>query len=635
MLAWFRPGPAGAEPLMRYGLGTLECAAYSPNPDVPVVATAGGIGVVLWDSNTGKQLRILSAPGHYVLSVAFSLDGSQVLTGSEDQTAKLWDAATGAEIRTFSGHTRRVLSVAFSPDGSRILTGSSDNTAKLWDAATGAEIRTFSGHIGRVRSVAFSPDGSKVLTGSGDATAKLWDVATGAEIRTFSGHSGLVQSVAFSPDGSQILTGSRDKTAKLWDAATEEEIRTFSGHADAVNSVVFSPDGSQVLTGSWDQTAKLWDAATGAEIRTFSGHTGRLRSVAFSPNGSEILTGSDDQTATLWDAATGAEIRTFSGHTGSVYSVAFSPDGSEILTGSGDCTAKLWNVATGAEIRTFYGHTRPVRSAAFSVNGSRALTGGADGLASLWYTGSDSILLLIRSFYNGILGRDPGPVEQLGWLAHFEHVSEFDIDVRLIPREMARLFFLSEEYALRNRSNQDFLMDCYRVFLNRDPNQNELDNWLSGVWSRSQAVTVFSESEEFANRIVAMFPGLEGNATRNFVTSMYVGLLDRLADQSGLEYASGLFDAAFASGGIEAVRAQAKQMAREVIVSVEFLSKNPSTEVYVTRFYRAFLGRFPSDSEVAYWSGELAAGRQTTDSVIDLFGDAPEFTVRLNQYFGQ
>jgi hypothetical protein len=125
-----------------------------------------------------------------------------------------------------------------------------------------------------------------------------------------------------------------------------------------------------------------------------------------------------------------------------------------------------------------------------------------------------------------------------------------------------------------------------------------------------------------------------GGAARNFVTFMYIGLLDRLVDQNGLEYASGLFDAAFASGGIEAVRAQAKQMAREVIVSAEFLGKQPTTADYVVRFYRSFLGRFPNDTEIAYWTGELDAGRQTTDGVIDLFADSTEFTARLQAYFG-
>ena len=242
---------------------------------------------------------------------------------------------------------------------------------------------------------------------------------------------------------------------------------------------------------------------------------------------------------------------------------------------------------------------------------------------------------LIRSFYNLVLGREPEAGAVDAWhIGYFQYAVNFNIDVRFIPREMARLFFLSQEYANRSRTNAEFITDCYRVFLNRDPSQTELDNWLGGVWNRSQVMTVFSESEEFANRIQAMYPGLEGTPARNLVTFMYIGLLDRLVDQSGLEYASGLFDAAFAGGGVEAVRAQAKQMAREVIVSPEFLGRQPATADYVVRFYRAFLGRFPNDSEIAYWTGELDSGRRTTDNLIDLFADSAEFTARLGEYFG-
>jgi hypothetical protein len=86
--------------------------------------------------------------------------------------------------------------------------------------------------------------------------------------------------------------------------------------------------------------------------------------------------------------------------------------------------------------------------------------------------------------------------------------------------------------------------------------------------------------------------------------------------------------------GIEAVRAQAKQMAREVIVSPEFLGKQPTTGDYVVRFYRAFLGRFPNDAEIAYWSGELDSGRQDADGLINLFAGSVEFTARLEGFFG-
>jgi len=230
-----------------------------------------------------------------VLAVLFSC----LLAASPASNAE--DVVT-EPIRTFTGHTNYVMSVAFSPDGTNVLTGSLDYTARLWNAATGAQIRTFSGHTYPLSSVAFSPDGTKVLTGSADDTARLWNAATGAHIRTFTGHTNYVWAVAFSPDGTKVLTGSYDKTARLWNAATGAHIRTFSGHTQYVWSVAFSPDGTNVLTGSYDKTARLWDAATGAHIRTFAGHAGGVWSVAFSPDGTKVLTGSYDNTARLWAA---------------------------------------------------------------------------------------------------------------------------------------------------------------------------------------------------------------------------------------------------------------------------------------------------------------------------------------------
>ena len=71
--------------------------------------------------------------------------------------------------------------VAFSPEGTRVLTGSNDNTARLWEAATGKVVATLAGHAGAVRAVAFSPDGARVLTGSEDNTAQLWTVFKSAQ----------------------------------------------------------------------------------------------------------------------------------------------------------------------------------------------------------------------------------------------------------------------------------------------------------------------------------------------------------------------------------------------------------------------------------------------------------------------
>jgi WD40 repeat protein len=112
------------------------------------------------------RLRISPLEGTgEVLSVAFSLDGRQVLTGSADNTARLWDLQTGQEIRRSEGHTDWVSSVAFSPDGRQVLTGSGDKTARLWDAKSGRQIYIFyvlrSGGWIPLTDRAFLYDGSK------------------------------------------------------------------------------------------------------------------------------------------------------------------------------------------------------------------------------------------------------------------------------------------------------------------------------------------------------------------------------------------------------------------------------------------------------------------------------------------
>jgi WD40 repeat protein len=114
-----------------------------------------------------------------------------------------------------------VLSVAFSPDGRQVLSGSSDGTMRLWSVSRGKELRRFGGQMGLVQSVAFSPDGRFVLSGEytlpGENTImRLWEVESGLEMARFTGHKKLIWSVAFSPNGRFGLSGSADQTLRLW-----------------------------------------------------------------------------------------------------------------------------------------------------------------------------------------------------------------------------------------------------------------------------------------------------------------------------------------------------------------------------------------------------------------------------------
>jgi hypothetical protein len=150
-----------------------------------------------------------------------------------------WNAA----LQTLEGHSCWIISVAFSPEGKQVVSGSNDQTLRLWDAVTGATLQTPKGHSGFIYSVAFSPDGKQVVSKSSDRTVRLWDAITGAALQTLEGHTNWVSSVAFSPDGKQVVSGSDDNTVQLWDAVTGAPLQTLKGYSGSFNSAAFSPSG--------------------------------------------------------------------------------------------------------------------------------------------------------------------------------------------------------------------------------------------------------------------------------------------------------------------------------------------------------------------------------------------------------
>ena len=70
-------------------------------------------------------------------SVAFSLDGRQVVSGSDDKTVRIWNTMTGNIEAEMNGHKHWVMSVAFSQDSSQVVFGSNDNTVWIWNTVTG------------------------------------------------------------------------------------------------------------------------------------------------------------------------------------------------------------------------------------------------------------------------------------------------------------------------------------------------------------------------------------------------------------------------------------------------------------------------------------------------------------------
>ncbi|KIK55420.1 hypothetical protein GYMLUDRAFT_248670 [Collybiopsis luxurians FD-317 M1] len=118
--------------------------------------------------------------GSEVYGLDISKDGTKIVSGGRDTTARIWNAKSGTPIgEPLQGHTHWVWSVAFSPDGKRIVSSAHDKTVRIWNAETGTPIgKPLQGHTDSVQSVAFSPDGKRIVSGSGDKTVRIWNAET-------------------------------------------------------------------------------------------------------------------------------------------------------------------------------------------------------------------------------------------------------------------------------------------------------------------------------------------------------------------------------------------------------------------------------------------------------------------------
>lgn len=258
----------GAERLLEGSKKPILAVAFSPDGET-VLATCGhtnppsGGMLHLWAAAGGQRThrRIDVSNAGIAWDAKFAPNGRLIAPACEDASIRLLDTSDKKnikEINQLMGHNGAVRSVAFSPDGSKILSGGADYDVCLWDLANGKEIRRMIGHQGAVTGVAFSPDGNSALSGGVDKTVRLWDVATGELRQTFQGHVDAVTCVACTPDGQMALSGGLDRTIRIWRFSDGVEVHQFSEPQGSVRSIAVSADSRRAVSAGDDAVVRLW-----------------------------------------------------------------------------------------------------------------------------------------------------------------------------------------------------------------------------------------------------------------------------------------------------------------------------------------------------------------------------------------
>ena len=85
-----------------------------------------------------------------MFALAFSPDGRDLAVGgnAKPNYIQIWDWQGGQVVKSLPGHGNAVLSLVYSRDGKQLLSGSYDNTAQIWNVASGTNRL-----VGRTRMV--------------------------------------------------------------------------------------------------------------------------------------------------------------------------------------------------------------------------------------------------------------------------------------------------------------------------------------------------------------------------------------------------------------------------------------------------------------------------------------------------
>ena len=96
-------------------------------------------------------ITVISVRGLQEMTVFFYTPGEVLAEPArfQDQTIRIWDIEAGNQLKQLSGHQGAVYSVAFSDDGSLLVSCGADKTMRLWDVRGGRQLKqVFASHRG-------------------------------------------------------------------------------------------------------------------------------------------------------------------------------------------------------------------------------------------------------------------------------------------------------------------------------------------------------------------------------------------------------------------------------------------------------------------------------------------------------
>lgn len=283
----------------------VQALAFSP--DGAILATGDASGMLrLWPLGSEEMVTTLEAQRRGVRALVYHPDGSSLASGGGDGLVHVFNAR---DLRLMAWldtrHRGPISGLAFSGDGTRIVSASQDASILVRDVVTGQKLTTYFGHSSDVTAIVTAPESDCAVSGGADRSLQGWDLESSEQL-DFATQPARVTTLAMSRDGSRLATAMTDGVVTLR-RTTRCRVHTVAlrlvHHQRPVRAMVFSPDGKSLFTAGDDKVIVRWDVESGAPTALLVGHQEPVLALALSPDGSVLASGGKDKAVRLWKLA--------------------------------------------------------------------------------------------------------------------------------------------------------------------------------------------------------------------------------------------------------------------------------------------------------------------------------------------
>jgi WD40 repeat protein len=359
---------------------------------------ARGDFVSLWDLQSGQYYELPGEPYLTVIYVAWSPDGTQLISGSSNNwpvagELLLWDVATHSLLHDFSDKKMSVFTASWSPDGSRLAVGGmytpdgmvADGRLIVWEPDTRQALVALNLPSEDIRDIVWLPDNlSFISVGVYSEHIIRWDAQNGEALHNVQ-NSTWLNSLMWAEDGRTLVTNPNPPQ--------------FDYAPLSVTSPNETLNASETTTDALLSTVTVSDAQSGTELFSFS-DIGFVHAMAWSPDEALLAVAASYPRVDfggkvyIWDIESESMLFALDFEATFILDLAWSSDGTIIAGGEGyaqggfarfyENPVLVWDVATQQLLHRFVGHTGDVRDVMWSPDGSLLASSSADGTVLIW-----------------------------------------------------------------------------------------------------------------------------------------------------------------------------------------------------------------------------------------------------------